>query len=617
MLIGTLAWAVAEVGLRLVAARGPRRHHLPARASGCSYPGSPATSAATRRHPAGRRRCRSGPACWRGVAVLVGRARLRPTTRSTARSRRPRPARRPTAGQPAEDWRAYGRTQSGQRYSPLTQITPANVKDLKVAWTFRTGDLPGPNDPEETTFEVTPIKVGDTLYLCSQHQRLFALDAATGKLRWSLRPAGPGQPDLPAPDLPRRLLPRDRPGRDHADGAPARPIARADLPAGQRRPDDRARRRHRRALRELRRPRQLNLEEGMGDDRRSASTSHLAAGGTDKILVVAGAVIDNYSTDEPSGVIRGFDVHTGRLVWAWDPGAAGRERAALGRRTPTPTTRRTPGSRRAPRHDLGLVYLPMGVHTPDIWGGDRDPADERYSSSLVALDVNDRQARLVVPDRAPRPLGHGPAVPAEPGRLCRRRTASCPPSSSPPRPATSSCSTAAPASRSCPAPEHPVPQGAAPGDHVSPTQPFSELTFRPAQNLTGADMWGATIFDQLACRIMFHRLRYEGPFTPPSEQGTLVFPGNLGMFEWGGIARRPGAADRDRQPDRDPLRLEARPARPGQPGGAQRRAPARHASSACSRCTARPSASMLQPVPVADRPALPARRPGATWPGSI
>jgi len=84
-----------------------------------------------------------------------------------------------------------------------------------------------------------------------------------------------------------------------------------------------------------------------------------------------------------------------------------------------------------------------------------------------------------------------------------------------------------------------VPQGAAPGDYVSATQPFSELTFRPEKNLTGTDMWGATIFDQLACRIQFHRMRYEGTFTPPSLQGTLVFPGNLGMLEWGGIAVDP------------------------------------------------------------------------------
>ena len=92
------------------------------------------------------------------------------------------------ATQPAEDWHDYGRTQFGQRYSPLTQITPGNVKTLKVAWTFRTGDLPGKNDPVETTFEVTPIKVRDTVYLCSQHQRLFAVNAKTGALRWSYDP---------------------------------------------------------------------------------------------------------------------------------------------------------------------------------------------------------------------------------------------------------------------------------------------------------------------------------------------------------------------------------------------------------------------------------------------
>jgi quinoprotein glucose dehydrogenase len=93
-----------------------------------------------------------------------------------------------------------------------------------------------------------------------------------------------------------------------------------------------------------------------------------------------------------------------------------------------------------------------------------------------------------------------------------------------------------------PAPERLVPRGAAPGDHVSPTQPFSALTYRPDRNLSGADMWGATMYDQLVCRVMFHRLRYDGIYTPPSLQGTLVFPGNLGMFEWGGIA-----VDTDRQ----------------------------------------------------------------------
>ncbi len=69
----------------------------------------------------------------------------------------------------------------GQRYSPLAQITPANVGQLQVAWEFHTGDLRGrPGDPEETTDEVTPLKMGNRLFLCTPHQSVIALDATTG-----------------------------------------------------------------------------------------------------------------------------------------------------------------------------------------------------------------------------------------------------------------------------------------------------------------------------------------------------------------------------------------------------------------------------------------------------
>jgi len=182
--------------------------------------------------------------------------------------------------------------------------------------------------------------------------------------------------------------------------------------------------------------------------------------------------------------------------------------------------------------------VPMGVQTPDIWGGNRTAVAERYSSALVALDVNTGKRAwfyqtvhhdLWDMDLSSQPTlvdistakGVIPAVlqPTKTGNLfvLDRRNGQL----------------------IVPAPERPVPQGAAPGDHLSPTQPFSRLTFRPEQKLTGADMWGATIFDQLTCRILFHRLRYDGTFTPPSLQGTLVFPGNLGMFEWGGVAVDP------------------------------------------------------------------------------
>jgi quinoprotein glucose dehydrogenase len=444
----------------------------------------------------------------------------------------------PATGQPNEDWRAYGGTQAGQRYAPLAQITPANVKSLKVAWIFRTGDLPGKNDPGETTFEVTPIKVVDTLYLCSQHQRLYALDAKTGNLRWSYDPKVQDNPTFQHLTCRGVSYHETQPGAVNADGTPAptdcprtiflpvndgRMVA-LDATTGK-------------PCESFGVHGTLDLQVGMGVKTAGFYEPTSPPVVSDHILVVAGSVIDNYSTHEPSGVIRGFDIHTGKLIWAWDAGAA--DENALPSATHT-YTNNSPNSWMTAAYDpkLGLVYMPMGVQTPDIWGGNRTALAERYSSALVALDINTgkrvwsyqsvhhdlwdmdlpSQPTLVDVQTA---AGVVPAVlqPAKTGNLfvLDRRNGRL----------------------IVPAPERPVPQGAAPGDRTSPTQPFSQLTFRPEKKLTGADMWGATIFDQLACRIIFHQLRYEGTFTPPSLQGTLVFPGNLGMFEWGGIAVDP------------------------------------------------------------------------------
>ena len=188
VLIGTLIWAVAEVGFDWwpLAARGdvilPLGLWLLApwivRKLGHGAP--PADKAVTL-------------SLWAGVVasvvvLVVGLSSNYHEIHGTIASGNSEVAPSEAAAQPNEDWRAYGRTEFGQRFTPLTQITPSNVKNLKVAWTFRTGDSQGKDDPVETTFEVTPIKVGNTLYLCSQHQRLFAVDAKTGKLRWSYDP---------------------------------------------------------------------------------------------------------------------------------------------------------------------------------------------------------------------------------------------------------------------------------------------------------------------------------------------------------------------------------------------------------------------------------------------
>jgi quinoprotein glucose dehydrogenase len=186
---------------------------------------------------------------------------------------------------------------------------------------------------------------------------------------------------------------------------------------------------------------------------------------------------------------------------------------------------------------LGMVYVPLGNQPPDQWGGNRSEAVERFSSSVVALDLASGRVRWhfqtvhhdlwdydvpAQPSLIDLEIG-GTRIPAlvqptKQGELfvLDRRTGV------PVHPVR----------------EDPVPQGAAAGDRTAPTQPRSAVSFDPPA-LTESAMWGATMFDQLSCRIAFKKLRYEGRYTPPSTQGTLVYPGNFGVFNWGGVAVDP------------------------------------------------------------------------------
>ncbi len=428
------------------------------------------------------------------------------------------------------DWGAYGRTQFGDRYSPLKQVNPQNVRNLKVAWTFRTHDLKGPNDPGEITDEVTPIKINDTVYLCSPHQKLFALDAATGKQKWVFDPQLKYNPSFQhmtcrgvsyaetadaTDDCTSRIFLPTNDGRLFAINAKTGARCPAFGKDGE-----------------------IDLTDGMPMKELGFYEPTSPPVVTGKVVIISGAVTDNYSTHEPSGVTRGFDLRSGQLVWAFDTGNPNPNEL------PSDTHKyvaNSPNSWITSSYDakLNLIYIPTGVATPDIWGGHRSADQERYASGLLALNADTgekawfyqtvhhdlwdmdipSQPSLVDIHQADGTVVPAIYAPAKTGNIfvLDRRTG-------------------VPV---VPAPETKVPQGAAPGDHVSPTQPYSELTFRPKNNLTDADMWGATMVDQLVCRILFKSLRYEGPFTPPSTQGTLVFPGNLGMFEWGGLAVDP------------------------------------------------------------------------------
>ena len=87
------------------------------------------------------------------------------------------------------DWPAFGNDPGGSQFSPLGQITSANVGKLKVAWIHRSGDVARKGDPRgATALEAVPIHVNDTLYYCTPFNRVIALDPATGRQKWAFDP---------------------------------------------------------------------------------------------------------------------------------------------------------------------------------------------------------------------------------------------------------------------------------------------------------------------------------------------------------------------------------------------------------------------------------------------
>lgn len=281
---------------------------------------------------------------------------------------------------------------------------------------------------------------------------------------------------------------------------------------------------------------QINLWANMPHARVGGYYSTSPVVVTRSLIIVGGTVLDNVSTEELAGVIRAFDVNTGELVWNWDPANPEDTAPLAPGETYTPTT---PNSWSISSADeaLGMVYVPMGNQPPDQWGGDRDEEVDQYASSIVALDLTSGRVRWVF-----QTVHHDLwdyDVPAQPSLIDLTMDGETLPAVVQP---TKQGELFVLDRRSgeplLPVTEKPYPQGAAEGDYTAPTQPVSALSFDPPP-LTGASMWGATMFDQLACRIEFQSLRYEGRYTPPSTQGTLVYPGNFGVFNWGGVAVDP------------------------------------------------------------------------------
>jgi quinoprotein glucose dehydrogenase len=441
----------------------------------------------------------------------------------------------PTAG-----WPHYGGDLGGLHYSPLAQITRANAPDLRIAWSYRHGDVSdGTQGTTRTSFNATPILPNDTLYFCTGLNRVIALDPETGALRWSFDPGlrtrtlqGPyplvcrGVAYWRDAEATPGIACRERIFTGTIDSELIALDAETGTPCT-----------------EFGTGGRVALREGIGEapawEYYPTSPPLVLA----DVVVVGALVADNLRSDAPSGVVRGFDARTGALRWAFDPVPPGVDLPGV--RASEPDPRYRPGTPNvwsilSGDADRGLVFVPTGNAAPDYFAASRQGLDF-YASSVVALRVQTGAVAWHF-----QTVHHDVwdyDVPAQP-TLFELATAAGP------VPALAQATkmghvflldreTGVPL---FPVEERPVPQDGVPGETLSPTQPFPTHPppLHPAR-LSPDDAWGFTPWDRAKCAETIAGLRSEGVFTPPSLGGSIQYPGPAGGPNWGGVAIDPVA----------------------------------------------------------------------------
>lgn len=426
-------------------------------------------------------------------------------------------------------WPDYGGDAGGTRYSTAGQITPANVGELRRQWLYRTGDKAGRPAPlmRRIKFETTPILADGRLVLCSSFNEVIALDPRSGRELWRFDP---------------QVATNRRPANRYncrgvayavdaeaAEGA----ICRGTIYSGT--VDARLIALDVRSGRPC--PRfgsagEVRIDPGaqLWPGELQISSPPVVARG---VVIVGSAIGDNQRAAAPSGAVRAFDARSGRALWSFDP--IERPPAGAAAATPGAANVWAPMSIDAAR---GLVFLPTSSPSPDFFGGAR-PGPNRNADSVVALHVADGSLawafQIVKHDVWDYDVASQPTL-ATIHSDGRARDVVVQ--------ATKQGlvfvldrDTGAPV---FPVEERAVSQRGAPGETLAPTQTFpADLPPLVPSVLQAGDAFGFTPYDRAACRKAIARHRSEGLYTPPSTEGSIVYPFDGGGVNWGGVAIDP------------------------------------------------------------------------------
>jgi len=436
-----------------------------------------------------------------------------------------------------DDWASYGKDPGGGHYSRAVEITPENVKELKQAWIHRSGDYheggnwrQGLGSALQTSFQVTPILVDETLFYCTPYNRVFALNSETGEEKWVFDP----EVELEAKALLhcRGVSSWKDKTKVETDKCYHRIIAitvDAELFALDGRSGE--------LCSDFGDDGRVDLREGIGDHDPSHYWSTSPPAIIKDKIVIGGGVSDNIQKDVPGGVVRSYDVRTGELIWHWEPIPPGWESVLddTGKQLYQKGTTNV-WSIISADSDLNLVYLPTGNTSPDYYGGDRNGLDY-YSSSVVALNAD--TGDVVWHFQTVHHDVWDYDVPSQPtfydiekdGQTIKALAQ------------TTKTGLVFLLNRENGEPIYPieereVPQGHVEGDYLSKTQPFptKPAPLTPSYFDPEKSPWGFTFWDRGYCKKVAKELRSEGLYTPPSFQGSIHYPSAIGGNNWGGPA---------------------------------------------------------------------------------
>lgn len=435
---------------------------------------------------------------------------------------------------PAQDWPTYGGDPGETHYSRLDQINRANVRNLQVAWEWKTGEAPLPEfKTTPGAFEATPLMIGGVLYLSTPYNRVVALDPETGRERWSYDPEAyrDGQVPNGTGFVHRGVAAwRDsKTGRLRIFMNSRYRLISLDAETGQ-------------PVRDFGDNGVVNLVAGLRWETNPKHYTNTSPPVVYKDLVIVGnGVADRlvYSKDPP-GDVRAFDARTGKLAWTFHtvplPGEFGSDTWGNGSEKFTGHTNVwAPMTLDDAR---GLLYLPVSTPSNDFYGGAR-PGQNLFAESLVCLDAANGKRKWHF-----QLVHHGLWDYDPPG----------PPVLASIRVAGKRIDAVVQLAKTgwafvfdrvsgkpvWPIEERPVPASDVAGEKSWPTQPFP--TKPPAFEEQGVSLDDAfDLTPELKTEAQAEMKKYRlGPiYTPPSFQGSLVRPGVIGGANWGGGALDP------------------------------------------------------------------------------